>query len=90
MPIRSIPDLPRMLSEALEHAETALCINDDGQRLLYCNRAFGRLLGHAPESLVGRRSTSWWTHGRRPTTAWKPWCAAMTAGASGAASPAPG
>ena len=54
MPIRSIPDLPRMLSEALEHAETALCINDDGQRLLYCNRAFGRLLGHAPESLVGR------------------------------------
>ncbi|PWU30516.1 bifunctional diguanylate cyclase/phosphodiesterase [Pseudomonas sp. RW407] len=54
MPIHSIPDLPRMLCKALEHAETALCIHDDSRRLLYCNPAFGRLLGHAPETLVGR------------------------------------
>lgn len=54
MPITRIPDMPRMLAEALEHTDTALCIGDENHRMRYCNPAFGRMFGYAPEALEGR------------------------------------
>jgi len=43
----------RLMIERMAEGAVTLAI-DDG-RILYCNRAFGRMLGRTPDSLIGRR-----------------------------------